>query len=156
MWHSENCFEAWSAHHLPQTGHGLGMKSCMIGMHGLNNLLNNIRPRNTWDTMIQKFCRYQQLGHWLDATCDANRWSNLMPHFVTFCKQTWRRGSERHCNVHTVALFFVSPVPSTGCLPAYRFHFTSLHFTSLHLQQAPKFPQTGGSYWTAVFPFRNA
>ena len=31
-----------------------------------------------------------------------------------------------------VALLF-SPVPFTGCLRAYRFHFTSLHFTSLHL-----------------------
>ena len=26
----------------------------------------------------------------------------------------------------------ISPVPFTGCLRAYRFHFTSLHFTSLH------------------------
>ena len=34
MGHSENCFEAWSAHLLPQTGHDLGMKSCMTGMHG--------------------------------------------------------------------------------------------------------------------------
>ena len=43
MWYSENCFEAWSAHLLPQTGHDLGMKSCMIGMHGLHNLFNNIQ-----------------------------------------------------------------------------------------------------------------
>ena len=34
---------AWSAHLLPQTGHDLGMKSCMIGMHGLHSLFNNIR-----------------------------------------------------------------------------------------------------------------
>ena len=46
------------------------------------------RPRNTWDTMIQKFCRYQHFGIWLDVARDANRWSNLMPHFVTFCAQT--------------------------------------------------------------------
>ena len=46
------------------------------------------RPRNTWDTMIQKFCRYQHLGIWLDVARDANRWSNLMPHFVAFCAQT--------------------------------------------------------------------
>ena len=38
MWYSENCFEAWSAHLLPQTGHDLGMKSCMTGMHGFHNL----------------------------------------------------------------------------------------------------------------------
>ena len=68
--------------------------------------------------------RYQQLGHWLDAACDANRWSNLMPHFATFCTQTWKRGPEGNCNVRTVASFFISPVPSTDCLPAYRFHFT--------------------------------
>ena len=85
------------------------------------------RPRNTWDTMIQKFCRYQHLGIWLDVARDANRWSNLMPHFVTFCAQAWRRRSEGHCNVQSVALFFLfSPVPFTGCLRAYRFHFTSM------------------------------
>ena len=38
-----NCFGAWSAHQLPLTGHGLGMKSCMTGTHGLYNLLNSIR-----------------------------------------------------------------------------------------------------------------
>ena len=64
------------------------------------------RPRNTWDTMIQKFCRYQHLGIWLDVARDANRWSNLMPHFVTFCAQTGRKRSERHCNVQSVVLFF--------------------------------------------------
>ena len=34
MWYSENCFEVWSAHLLPQTGQDLGIKSCMIRMHG--------------------------------------------------------------------------------------------------------------------------
>ena len=43
MWYSENYFEAWSAQLLPQTGHDLGMKSCMTGMHALHNLFNNIR-----------------------------------------------------------------------------------------------------------------
>ena len=79
------------------------------------------RPRNAWDTMIQKFRRYQQLG--------ANRWSNLMPHFVTFCAQTWRRRSKGHYRVESVAMSFISPVPSTGCLQAYRFHFISLCYT---------------------------
>ena len=41
-WHSANCFGAWSAHQLPLTGHGFGMKSCMTGMHAFYNLLNNI------------------------------------------------------------------------------------------------------------------
>ena len=125
-WHSVNCFGARSAHQLPLTGHGLGMKSCMTGMHGLHNLLNNIRwkkhwslrylemhwklahyaanlppdrwlariltwtckghqvtgrQRNTWDTMIQKFCRYQQLGIGLDVARDASRCSYV---FFTF------------------------------------------------------------------------
>ena len=169
-WHSVNCFGAWSAHQLPLTGHGLGMKSCMTGTHGLYNLLTvfgetlvgtfvwkcigklahyaaNLppdrwlariltwtcrghqgtgRPRNTWDTMIQKFCRYQHLGIWLDVARDANRWSNLMPHFVTFCAQTGRKRSERHCNVQSVVLFFsFSPVPFTGCLAGIQ---VSLHF----------------------------
>lgn len=41
--HSENCFQARWAHQLPQIGHDLGMKSCVSGMHGLYDLLNNIR-----------------------------------------------------------------------------------------------------------------
>ena len=35
-----------------------------------------------------------------------------------------------HYSVQSVALCFISPVPFTGCLRAYRFHFTSLHFIS--------------------------
>ena len=35
-----------------------------------------------------------------------------------------------------IALLF-SPVPFTGCLRAYRFHFTSLHFTSLPFPSLP-------------------
>ena len=105
------------------------------------------RPRNTWDTMIQKFCRYQHLGIWLDVARDANRWSNLMPHFVTFCAQTWRKRSERHCNVQSVVLSFLfSPVPFTGCLRAYRFHFTSLQTFQL-----PCFPVS----WGCPFEFRS-
>ena len=51
---------------------------------------NTGRPRNIWDTMKKnkKNCRYQQLGNWLDVARDANRWSNLMRHFVTFCTLT--------------------------------------------------------------------
>ena len=75
------------------------------------------RPRNTWDTMIQKKSRYQQLGIWLDVARDSNQWSNLMPHFVTFCAQAWRKRSAGHCNVQSVASLFI---------------FTcALHFTSL-------------------------
>ena len=42
LWHSENCFETWSAHLLPQTDHDLGMKSCMTGMHGFNPIGSTI------------------------------------------------------------------------------------------------------------------
>ena len=88
--------------------------------------------------MVQKFRRYQQLGIWLDVARDANWWLSLMPHVVTFCTQARRRGSEGHCSVprcNFVVLFL--PVPSTGCLRAYRFHLTSLHFTSPHLTSLP-------------------
>ena len=67
MWYSENCFEVWSAHLLPQTGHDLGMKSCMIGMHGLHILFNNIRWNvgpcvvwkciGTWRNMLPTYLR---------------------------------------------------------------------------------------------------
>ena len=67
MWYFENCFEAWSAHLLPQTGRDLGMRSCMIGMHGLHNLFNNIRWNvgpcvvwkciGTWRNMLPTYLR---------------------------------------------------------------------------------------------------
>ena len=46
------------------------------------------RPRNTWDTTLQNFCRYQQLGNWRAVARDANRWANLMPQFVFFCTES--------------------------------------------------------------------
>ena len=46
------------------------------------------RPRNTWDTTLQNFCRYQQLGNWRAVARDANRWANLMPQFVFFCNES--------------------------------------------------------------------
>ena len=55
----------------------------------------------------------------------TNRWSNLMPQFVFrfFCAQSYQ-GHLKGINVYIVFLF--SPVLFTGCLRAYRFHFTSL------------------------------
>ena len=46
------------------------------------------RPRNTWDTTLHNFCRYQQLGNWRAVARDANRWANLMPQFVFFCNES--------------------------------------------------------------------
>ena len=55
----------------------------------------------------------------------TNRWSNLMPQFVFrfLCAQSYQ-GHLKGITVYIVFLF--SPVPFTGCLRAYRFHFTSL------------------------------
>ena len=46
------------------------------------------RPRNTWDTTLQNFCRYQQLGNWRAVARDANQWANLMPQIVFFCNES--------------------------------------------------------------------
>ena len=40
MWYSENCFEARSAHQLPQTGHDPGIKFAMTGMRALVRALS--------------------------------------------------------------------------------------------------------------------
>ena len=46
------------------------------------------RPRNTWDTTLQNFCRHQHLGNWRAVARDTNRWANLMPQFVLFCTES--------------------------------------------------------------------
>ena len=66
------------------------------------------------------------------VACDANRWSNLMPHFVNFCAQA-RRRSEGHCSVQSVALFFhfhLCP-PRAACGHT---GFTSLLFYTLETE----------------------
>ena len=54
------------------------------------------RPRNTWDTTLHNFCRYQHLGNWRAVARDANRWASRMPQFVIFCTESWTRPSARH------------------------------------------------------------
>ena len=49
-----------------------------------------------------------------------------MPQFLTFCAYTWMTQCEGHCHVQSVAICFISAVPFTGCLRAYKFRFTSL------------------------------
>ena len=46
------------------------------------------RPRNTWDTALQNFGRYQQLGNWTAVARDANRWAILMPQFDFSCTES--------------------------------------------------------------------
>ena len=162
MWYSENCFEAWSAHLLPQTGRDLGMRSCMIGMHGLHNLFNNIRWNvgpcvvwkciGTWRNMLPTYLRtvgcpvfwcgragditllvvLETLGTLRYRTfAGINNWTTGGPwQGMRTGGQIWCHSSypfEDHLkgiNVYIALLF--SPVPFTGCLRAYRFHFTSL------------------------------
>ena len=171
MWYSENCFEAWSAHLLPQTGHDLGMKSCMIGMHGLHHLLTNIQWNvgpcavwkciGTWRNMLPTYLqtvgcpafgcgrageitllvvletlgtlRYRTFagiskwttgGMWQGMRTGGQIWCQSSYSFAPNHEQDHLKG----INVYIALLF--SPVPFTGCLRAYRFHFTSLHFTS--------------------------
>ena len=74
MWYSEICFEAWSAHLLPQTGHDLGMKSCMTGMHGLHNLFKYIR----WNVVSALFGNALELGA---VCCQPTSGPLTVPHF---------------------------------------------------------------------------
>ena len=61
------------------------------------------RPRSTWNTMIQNFCRYQHLGHWRDVLrkgvnfkCfgTALRWKNLCN---LFAPTPWKIYSATSC-----------------------------------------------------------
>ena len=80
---------------------------------------------NTWDTTLHNFCRYQHLGNWRAVARDANRWASRMPQFVIFCTES-EQDHLQGINVYIAFLF--SPVPFTGCLRAYMFHFTSTTF----------------------------
>ena len=43
------------------------------------------RPRHTWDQKVTTFCRYKQLGHWLDCARDEEAWLALSDSFYNFC-----------------------------------------------------------------------
>ena len=87
----------------------------------LSRILTWTCRRSTSDTMIQKFCRYEQLGNWMDVAGVANRPSKLMPQFTTFRAHTWTRQFAGHSCVLSISL-----VPFTGSLQACRVHFSSL------------------------------
>ena len=43
------------------------------------------RPRHTWAQKVTAFCRYKQLGHWLDCARDEEAWLALFDSFYDFC-----------------------------------------------------------------------
>ena len=43
------------------------------------------RPKHTWDQKVTVFCRYKQLGHWLDCARDEEAWLALFDSFYNFC-----------------------------------------------------------------------
>ena len=84
----------------------------LVGPHSALGLVKVLAVHeNTWDTMIRKFRRYRHCGNWMDVAGDANRWSNLMPQFLTF----W---------AHTVFYF-----PCAVHWLCGHTSFTSFHFT---------------------------
>ena len=43
------------------------------------------RPRHTWDQKVTAFCRYKQLGHWMEYAQDKKAWLALSGSFYNFC-----------------------------------------------------------------------
>ena len=91
------------------------------------------RPRNTWDSTLQNFCRYQHLGNW---SFFFEPWQGMRTGGQMCCHGSYSF-APNHEQVHVkgihvyMALLF-SPVPFTGCVRAYRFHLTSPHIQ--HMQ----------------------
>ena len=44
------------------------------------------RPRNTWDSKLDAYCRYANLGYWRDAALDNTLWNSHLGSFVDFCR----------------------------------------------------------------------
>ena len=44
------------------------------------------RPRNTWDSKLDAYCRYANLGYWRDAALDNTLWNSHLDSFVDFCR----------------------------------------------------------------------
>ena len=47
------------------------------------------RPAYTWDSMIQQFCRHNQLGNWRQRAQDTFYWMNQLDEFISFT-ESWR------------------------------------------------------------------
>ena len=44
------------------------------------------RPRNTWDSKLDAYCRYANLGCGKDAALDTTLWNSHLDSFVNFCR----------------------------------------------------------------------
>ena len=47
------------------------------------------RPAYTWDSMIQQFCRHNQLGNWRQRAQDTFYWMNQLDEFISFTESWW-------------------------------------------------------------------
>ena len=44
------------------------------------------RPRHTWESKLQAYCRYTTIGSWREAALDEMVWSSHLDLFVDFCR----------------------------------------------------------------------
>ena len=44
------------------------------------------RPKNSWDTILENFCRLKGLPSWEVAAMDQDLWSSSLAEFLHFCK----------------------------------------------------------------------
>ena len=70
------------------------------------------RPRHTWDQKVTAFCRYKQLGHWMEYAQDKKAWLALSGSFYNFCMAY----SEAICKYGFVNIvsFGSPPAPKMG------------------------------------------
>ena len=44
------------------------------------------RPRHTWESKLQAYCRYTNIGSWREAALDEMMWKSHLDSFVDFCR----------------------------------------------------------------------
>ena len=44
------------------------------------------RPRLTWESKLQAYCRYTNIGSWREAALDEMMWKSHLDSFVDFCR----------------------------------------------------------------------
>ena len=44
------------------------------------------RPRHTWESKLQAYCRYTNIGSWREAALDEMVWNSHLNSFVDFCR----------------------------------------------------------------------
>ena len=65
------------------------------------------RPRHTWDQKVTAFCRYKQLGHWLDCARHEEAWLALSESFYNFC-MAWGTAICKYRFVNVVFFWFTA------------------------------------------------